>query len=146
MQSHAFYLWTPKANVFIHNRNQGAGKLRMSQSSLEYFITKNGSRTTSTCCIGLIAIAYTLSAFAFICGILQLSQSLTYVEQVCEVKSNDVVPSVMGGYWRPSWQMKVTDRVNKIPVLDDAVIVGSNSYGSTWQALMIARKKKVITF
>ncbi|CAF0978343.1 unnamed protein product [Adineta ricciae] len=86
---------------------------------------------------------YTLSVFAFICGILQLSYSLTYIEQVCQVKSNDVVPSLTGSYWRPSWHMTVTDRVDRTSVLDDGVIVGSNSYSSTWQALIAARKKKI---
>ncbi|CAF1242708.1 unnamed protein product [Adineta ricciae] len=100
-------------------------------------------RKLSHCYIGFITIAYTLSVFAFICGILQLSYSLTYIEQVCQVKSNDVVPSLTGSYWRPSWHMTVTDRVDRTSVLDDGVIVGSNSYSSTWQALIAARKKKI---
>ena len=148
MQNHVFSPLCAKAFYqSSHNRNQGVGKLHMSQSPPhEYFITKNDSRTTSKCYNGFITIAYTLSAFAFICGILQLSQSLTYVEQVCQVKSHDVVPLLIGSYWRPSWQMTVTDRSNRALVLNDGVIVGSNSYSSAWRALIVARKKKVITF
>ncbi|UJR10955.1 hypothetical protein I4U23_015140 [Adineta vaga] len=115
----------------------------MSQLGFEQFLTKNGSRTAATCYIGIITIAYTLSAFIFLCGTLQLWQSISYVEQMCQVKSNDVVSTSGGSYWRPSWKITLTDRTSGIELIMDGVITASNSYSSTWEALRVSRQKKI---
>ena len=120
--------------------------MRANQTPFEQFVTRHGSKALASWFLVFIGLLYLVASITLMWGVVELWQSFTFEEQQCEVRGHDVISAMRRGYWRPVWTVAAMDQKNRrLSDIDDKII-SSSTYGSTWRALRVARRKKVSAF